>query len=199
MTETLLGLVPTYGATLLALITFLSCLAVPMPASLAMLAAGAFSATGDLNIYGVSAAAFAGGIAGDQVGFAFGARIERRFSANAKAVALLAKARDLIGKRPGLSVYLTRWLLSPLGPYANVAAGAAQVPWHRFTLWGIAGEATWVAIYVGLGYAFGTQYEQIAGLTSNLTGFLVGTLVAVLILRRGFSGRSKGNPTPHVR
>jgi len=199
MTDMLLGLVPTYGAALIGLITFLSCLAVPMPASLAMLAAGAFSATGDLSLIGVSSAALAGGVAGDQVGYAFGAKIERRFAANGKAADLLAKARALIGKRPGISVYLTRWLLSPLGPYANVAAGAARLPWHHFTLWGIAGEATWVAIYVGLGYAFGTQYEQIAGLASNLTGFLVAGVIALFVLRRTLLGEGKGITTPQTR
>ncbi len=41
MTETILALVPVYGLALIAVATFLSCLAVPMPASLVMLSAGA--------------------------------------------------------------------------------------------------------------------------------------------------------------
>jgi membrane protein DedA with SNARE-associated domain len=198
MSETLLGLVPTYGATLLAVVTFLSCLAVPMPASLAMLAAGAFSATGDLNLLGVSAAALAGALLGDQVGFVLGSRVETLLAGHTKAHALMTKARELIGRRPGLSIYFTRWLLSPLGPYANVVAGASQMNWLRFTLWDLAGEVTWVSIYVGLGYGFGTQYERIAGLTSNLTGMLAAGVIAYLLLRRLFAREGKGNTTPNL-
>lgn len=49
MSDTLLQLLATYGAPLLALTTFASCLALPVPSSLMMLAAGAFVASGDLS------------------------------------------------------------------------------------------------------------------------------------------------------
>ena len=42
MSDWLLALLPDYGLWILALATYLSCLAVPMPASLLMLAAGGF-------------------------------------------------------------------------------------------------------------------------------------------------------------
>ena len=43
MTDWLLALVPTYGLWLLAAATFLSCLAIPIPVSILMLAAGGLS------------------------------------------------------------------------------------------------------------------------------------------------------------
>jgi hypothetical protein len=46
MTETILALVPVYGLALIALATFLSCLALPIPSSLIMLSAGGFGAGG---------------------------------------------------------------------------------------------------------------------------------------------------------
>ena len=52
MTEWLLGLVPQYGMYLLAVCTFASCLALPIPASMLMLAAGGFVASGDLSLAG---------------------------------------------------------------------------------------------------------------------------------------------------
>ena len=195
MTETLLALVPTYGAVLIAVVTFLSCLAVPIPASIAMLAAGAFSATGDLSLMAVSAAALGGALVGDQLGFLLGGRIDAWLSGNRKARLLLGKARALIARHPGRAIFLTRWLVSPLGPYANIVAGAAGMRWLRFTLWDLAGEVTWVTIYVGLGYAFGTQIEQIAGLTSNLTGMLAAGVVAYILLRRIFRRQGKVNKT----
>ena len=61
MTDLFTALVADWGVPALALITFLSCLALPVPASLAMLSAGAFVASGDLPIFPTLAAAFAPG------------------------------------------------------------------------------------------------------------------------------------------
>jgi membrane-associated protein len=64
MTETILALVPVYGLALIALATFLSCLALPIPSSLIMLSAGGFGAAGDLVLWQAGAAALAGAVAG---------------------------------------------------------------------------------------------------------------------------------------
>jgi membrane-associated protein len=39
------------------------------------------------------------------------------------------------------------------------------------------GELTWIAIYGGLGYAFGSQWELISDFISNFSGFILGGLV----------------------
>ena len=72
MTETILALVPVYGLALIALATFLSCLALPIPSSLIMLSAGGFGAAGDLVLWKAGAAALAGAVAGDQIGYRIG-------------------------------------------------------------------------------------------------------------------------------
>ena len=59
MTDWLLALVPQYGLLLLAATTFLSCLALPLPASILMLTAGGFAAAGDLVLWQAFAAATA--------------------------------------------------------------------------------------------------------------------------------------------
>ena len=73
MTDWLLALVPQYGVWLLAACTFLSCLGLPIPASILMLTAGGFVAAGDLSLTGNVAAALGGAVAGDQAGY-FGGR-----------------------------------------------------------------------------------------------------------------------------
>jgi membrane protein DedA with SNARE-associated domain len=57
MIDALLAAVPTHGVWLVAAVTFLSCLALPMPASLVMLTAGGFAAAGDLDLWQVLGAA----------------------------------------------------------------------------------------------------------------------------------------------
>jgi membrane protein DedA with SNARE-associated domain len=187
LTEWLLQLVPVLGPWLVGAITFASCLALPVPASLAMLVAGAFAAAGDLSLPLVLFAAFSGAIMGDAVGFSAGrlahlglarhlARSPRRERAYAAASARL-KARA-IG-----TVFLTRWLLSPLGPWVNLAAGATGIGWAPFALGVLGGEVLWVVIYVGLGWVFAAQVDWLASLMGNLVGLAVALAVAALALR----------------
>lgn len=185
-TETLLALVPEYGALLVAAITFASCLALPVPASLAMLAGGAFAATGDLSLAGVSGAALAGAVLGDQAGWWLGrsgSGLLARLTARPDRARLLAQARHRLDRHAGPTVYLTRWLFSPLGPWVNLAAGATGLGWARFTLASISGEATWVALYVGLGWAFAAQVDRLGSLMGSLAGFAAAAGVAALLLR----------------
>ena len=45
----------------------------------------------------------------------------------------------------GVSIFLTRWLATPLGPFVNVASGFTGYPWLRFLMWDIVGEVLWLA------------------------------------------------------
>lgn len=182
MIEEILALVPVYGLWIVSATTYLSCLAVPVPASMVMLTAGAFVAAGDLPPVWTVALAWVGAVLGDQTGFAIGhrgGRLLERMSRNGKAAALIARARDLSDRHGGLGVFLSRWLLSPLGPYMNFATGAAGMNWARFTAWGAAGEAVWVAIYLGLGAVFAEQITAVAELAADFSGMLAAGAVTV--------------------
>lgn len=182
MTETFFALVSNWGAPALALATFLSCLAVPVPTSLMMLAAGAFVASGDLSLAAVLAAAFFGALLGDQAGFALGRQagtvLAERISHHPGRARLLAKAERAVASSGALAVFLSRWLFSPLGPYVNALAGGAGMGWARFTLMSAVGEAVWVSVYIGLGHAFGAHLSTIAELLANSVGLLTSGLVA---------------------
>jgi len=182
MIDTLLALVPEYGLWLIGFATFLSCLALPAPASLLMLAGGAFAAGGDLSLIGTAAAAYAGAIAGDQTGFVIGRRGAgwlRIDAANGKRGRLVARARDFIGKWGHLGVFLSRWLVSPLGPYVNFLGGAAGLAWTSFSVGSAAGEAVWVGLYTGLGYAFAGQIQMVADMASSISGFIAAGVVTL--------------------
>lgn len=187
MTETLLALVPTYGAWLVFAATFLSCLAIPVPSSLIMLAAGAFVASGDLNAYSVIGSAYAGAILGDQIGYWIGrtggANIWAFLRKNQSTASMLDRAEDSLKQRDFVAVYLTRWLFSAVGPYVNLLCGATKMSWARFTAADLAGEATWVAVYVGLGISFASQIETLGATLGNLAGALGAGLIAFLVGR----------------
>lgn len=183
MTDWLLALIPVWGLWLLAATTLASCLALPIPASLLMLTAGGFAAAGDLVLWQTMAAAVAGAVAGDQIGYAAGRAGGRRLLAavgrdGTRAVAL-QKAAGLMAARGGLAVFLTRWLFSPLGPWVNLTAGGLGFSWTRFTLWGVAGEAVWCGLYTGLGHVFGNNIQAASALAGSVLGFLAAGAVAL--------------------
>ncbi len=188
MTDTLLLLVSDYGLLVISLATLLSCFALPMPSSLMMMAGGAFAAAGDLVLWQVCLAAFVGAVAGDQTGYVIarhwgGERLWGWLRSRRASARLLSQAEALLEKRGGWAVYLTRWLFSPLGPYVNLIAGATRMPWRRFALADLAGEVTWVTVYVTLGYVFGTQIEELSDTLGSVIGALTAGMVTLLLGR----------------
>lgn len=187
MTADLLLLLSQYGVYLIVVATFLSCFAIPMPSSLAMLSGGAFAAAGDLSLWAVSFGAFAGAVAGDQAGYWMGrkggAPFWQQLRARPKAGRLLQRAEASLHRHGLLSVYLSTWLFSPLGPYVNFIAGATRLNWVRFTIADTLGEATWVTVYVGLGFAFASQIDAVSDLLGNAVAALTAGLVTVLLGR----------------
>ncbi|KAF0171726.1 MAG: hypothetical protein FD162_2810 [Rhodobacteraceae bacterium] len=185
MTDWLLALVPQYGLWLLAATTFFSCLALPFPASIMMLTAGGFVAAGDLALLPTFAAAAGGGIAGDQFGFWAGRKIGtplldrvRRDPARDK---LLKKAVVMLEAKGIVAVFLTRWLFSPLGPWVNLVTGSTGYGWHRFTAAGVAGEAVWSGLYVGMGYGFADNITAASDMLGSVLGILAGGAAVVIL------------------
>jgi membrane protein DedA with SNARE-associated domain len=183
MTESLLALLPVWGAALLAVVTFLSCLALPIPASIVMLTAGALAASGDLPLVPALLAALGGAVAGDQVGYAAGRRwggaaLARAARSPARA-AVIGQATGTLHRRGTAGIFLSRWLFSPLGPWMNLAAGAAAMSWARFTPAAILGEAVWVGVYVGLGFGFADSVARMGDIGSAATGLLAALAVTV--------------------
>lgn len=183
MSAFVLALVADYGVTVVFFVTFLSCLAVPVPSSLLMLASGGFAATGDLALVSVFGAAFTGAILGDNTGYwiarGSGHRLGDWLERHPKRAALRRKSQAFMEKWGGSSVFFSCWLVAPLGPYVNYVSGLTRFTWIRFALWGIAGEIVWVGLYVGLGYSFADNITSLANLLGNASGFITATGLAI--------------------
>jgi membrane protein DedA with SNARE-associated domain len=185
MTDWLLALVPQYGLWLLAATTFCSCLALPFPASILMMTAGGFVAAGDLALLPTFAAAAGGGIAGDQLGFwagrGIGTPLLARLRKDPARDKLLERAVAMMDRRGTVAVFLTRWLFSPLGPWVNLTAGSTGYGWHRFTAAGVAGEAVWAAVYVGMGYGFAGNITAASDMLGSVLGLLAAGAAMVIL------------------
>jgi len=206
MTEIALALVADYGVTIVFVVTFLSCLALPVPSSLLMLASGGFAATGDLYLTSVFGAAFTGAVLGDNTGYwvarASGDRINDWLERHPKRAALRRKSQAFMDRWGGSSVFFSCWLVAPLGPYVNYVSGITKFKWLRFALWGVLGEIVWVSLYVGLGYIFTDNITSVAGILGNasglITALLVGTGLGLWLWKLSKPRLDKARSQPHI-
>jgi membrane protein DedA with SNARE-associated domain len=186
--DAVLALVPAYGAAALFAVAAMSCFGLPVPGSIALLAAGAFVAAGEMPLSVAATAALAGAVAGDQagywLGFAAGPQVIARLSRWPSIRTGLEAARAFSERRGRSAVFLSRWLVSPLGPPVNFLSGTVGMAWPAFSLAGALGEVVWVSGYLALGAAFGRSIVGIAEVLDDLTWFLAAGLVAVLLFLR---------------
>jgi len=185
VTEALMLFVSEYGALALFVILAINCLGVPFPTSLIMLAAGSLVEQGEMALFAVIAGSIAGAVAGDQLGYFIGRlggdRAARPLAVRLKAGAAIARAEAFMQKWGGIGVFLTRWLLSPLGPYVNLVAGMTRYSWPSFSFWGLLGESLWVVGYVMLGVTFSRSVQNLASLLGSFTWFLVFAAATLLL------------------
>lgn len=185
MTDLVFQWVLSYGILIVFVTTFLSCLAMPVPSSLMMLSGGAFAASGDFSITTVAFAAYGGAVVGDQAGYAVGKRgrdwLQSKIQPHPKRAEAFSKAQTLTLNWGGPGVFLSRWLLSPLGPYVNFVGGIVEMPWLRFTIWAALGEIVWVTLYVGLGFIFAAHIEEVASFLGNIIGVVTGLTITIAL------------------
>ena len=188
LTEQFLTLFVSYGPSVLCLALFLGALGIPLPGTFFVIAAGAFMRQGVLDVTLTPLLALTGAFLGDVGSYGIGrfARgfIQRRFGDSPT----WQRAEATLQKRGGGAIYLTRWLLTPLAIPVNLVTGSSGYPLSKFVLFDVAGEITWLLIYGGLGYSFGSQWEVISDFVSDFSGLIVGVAVLAagvyLLLRR---------------
>jgi membrane protein DedA with SNARE-associated domain len=200
ITDQVLAALLLYGLPILFGVILICSVGVPFPVSFMLVAAGAFVAQGEMKLWPVIAVASIAAVLGDHIGYGLarwgGRRLIGRISRRIGGEAKLKKAEALSKRWSGAaSVFLSRWLVSGLGPWVNVTSGIAAYPWQRFLLWDVLGQVLWVLLYVILGYTFSDRVQAIAEISGNLAWLFVGLTVAVILgwklVRYARPGRSQ--------
>jgi membrane-associated protein len=182
VTDQLLSLLSLYGVAALFGILAISSAGVPFPITLLLVAAGSFVEQGELKLWEVIGFGIAGAVVGDQIGYLIGRwggrefvdKVTHRFG----GAPTVERTEGYIRRRGGLAIFLSRWLITPFGPWVNLISGTSLYPWKRFVLWDVLGETVWVVVYVTLGRIFNDRVQEVAELVGNIAWIFVGVIVS---------------------
>jgi membrane-associated protein len=183
----------SYGYPILMLVLVLGALGLPLPAGLVATVAGTLVAEGDLNPVVTILVGLTACMLGDLAGYAIGRRGGRELAGRhgrwlGIGAERLTQAEALFERWAAPTLLLSRSLVAIVGPAVNLLAGASRQRVDSFLAYDLAGRLTWVAVYMGLGYAFAGRLEAAADLASGLGGLLG---VAGIALVLGLSTRHR--------
>ena len=172
-----------YKYIALFLIGYVAALILPVPASTTLVAAGAFSSQGYMNIFVVLSVALAANIAGDATGFLLARRYGEEVLRKIGFRRLLNsrgyhRFKDYILDYPQSVIYFSRFL-TEVGPAVNILSGLAKVPYRTYFIFEIFGEISYVFLYGLAGYYLGSRWENNVGffLRAGLAVFSIGVVI----------------------
>jgi membrane protein DedA with SNARE-associated domain len=180
MADFLLTQIINYGAPILGIIVFIGALGVPFPGTLIVIAVGAFAKQGLLAWLPTGLVALACVVLGDSLSFGMGyyARdpILQRFQKSKQWI----KAEEIFNRWGGMAVIWTRFLFTGIAVPVNLIAGTSGFGIRRFLIFDLIGETVWIFGYGGLGYLFGTQWEAVSDVLSNISGLTLGLVLLAI-------------------
>ena len=182
--QTLLG---RWGYAVIFAAMLLENAGVPLPGETITLLGGYAAGSGQLNLWGVMAAAAGGAVLGDNLGYWVGRRLGwpvmvRLGGWLGQRPERLEGLRQRFLRRAGLSVFLGRFV-AVLRVLAGPLAGAVAMPYRRFLLCNLAGALLWAGTMVSLAWLWGRWIpidRMLAGVVEF--GLVALGLVVLLVL-----------------
>ncbi len=161
-------LLSVYGYGLVLFAVALESAGVPMPGETVLVTAAVYAGTTHrLEIAGVIAAAAAGAIVGDNIGFWVGREAGPAILARFGRLAGLDERRQKLGQylffRFGGAIVFFGRFVAFLRAFAALLAGVNRLPPLRFFVYNAAGGIVWATIFGLGGYALGAEFHRIAG------------------------------------
>jgi len=182
---------------------------VPLPGETVTLLGGYAAGSGQLNVYGVMAAAAGGAMLGDNLGYWVGRRagwdlILRVGRLLRQSPEQLEQLRAQFLRHANASVLLGRFV-AVLRVVAGPMAGAVGMPYPRFLLCNAAGALLWAGSMVSLAW-LGGRWIPFSQMVGGVIDFGLGALLLVALvvvvpkllsrLERRQLSRQEGNTSP---
>ncbi len=162
------GLLATYGYWAVLVFVAVESMGVPFPGETMLLAAAIYAGTTHhLQLPLVIAAAAAGAILGDNVGYLAGReggyRLLRRYGRYIRLDERKLKLGQYLFALHGGKVVFWGRFVAVLRIWAAFLAGTYRLPWRRFLLYNAAGGVVWATVFGVGGYALGDNVHRLAG------------------------------------
>jgi membrane-associated protein len=172
--QTILPYILLYKYWALFVVTFLSSLAIPIPAGTLLVASSAFASQGYFNFIVVLLVVIVANIIGDNICYwiarIYGRRIFDYFRFTRKVIEsknfklIEAKLRQ----RPGFIIFISRFeAIATLT--VNGVCGISKVPYRKFLLYEAIGAVGDALLYGLIGFLFGDSWEAVNKLIGNFS------------------------------
>lgn len=157
-----------YGYGAVALAVGIESIGIPFPGETMLIAAAVYAgSTHQLSVTLVVAAAAAGAIMGDNIGFWIGREFGFRFLLRYGRYVRVTEPRIKLGQylflRHGGKVVFFGRFVAVLRALAAVLAGTNRMSWLRFLAFNAAGGIAWATIYGVGAYLLGQQISRVLG------------------------------------
>jgi membrane protein DedA with SNARE-associated domain len=183
-------LVDSYGYWAVFALVAIESLGIPLPGETILITAGTYAgSTHHLNPWGIFAAAAAGAIIGDNIGYWIGDKggypLLRRYGRYIRIdEPKLKVGRYLFDRHGGKVVFFGRFV-SILRTYAAFLAGTNKMHWRRFLFFNATGGIIWAAIYTFLAYTVGSTLRHLSTTINLVLGAaaVVGIVMGIVFVR----------------
>ena len=164
MFDAVIGFLQTYGYAAVFVSIFLESTGLPFPGESILIAAGIMAGHGELNVWGVVGASWAGGTLGDNLGYYLGHRFGRRFvDRYGSKFGMTPEKFRLVEARfqkVGPPIVLIARVILVLRQLAGFVAGTLRFPWWEFLLYNALGAALWSGAYGFGSYILGDRIDH---------------------------------------
>jgi membrane protein DedA with SNARE-associated domain len=171
-----------HGYSVVFVWVFAEQLGLPVPSVPLLLAAGALSGSGRMNLLAALVLAISAALLSDSIWFQLGRRKGVKILQFLCRISLepdsCVRRTEGVFEKHGAKSLLIAKFVPGLNTAAPPLAGVFQMSRTRFLLFDALGAALWVGAFLGLGYVFANEIERVAGPALGLGGGLLAIVIA---------------------
>jgi membrane-associated protein len=183
--DRVLSAVLAYGYPALAATLLFGAMGLPLPTGLVAVLAGSLAALGHIQLIWAAVIAVMASLGGDALAYLIGRTFREQFLIRHGRLFGFSqerrqRAQALFARWGGLTVLFSRTLVSHLSSFASLLAGLSHYSLPSFLLFSAIGRLVWTSLYIGLGFAIGSNIDAASQFLGNLSGLLAA--LAVLLV-----------------
>ena len=200
------AIVDRLGEAGVGLLIFLENVVPPIPSEVILPLAGFRSSTGALNVVLTWIAATFGSVLGAVVLYGLGAWLgyDRLHALAGRRWFVITGQGDLdrgqrIFRRHGGKIVLLGRCVPVVRSLVSIPAGIDRMALPRFLLLTTIGSAVWNALFIGLGWYLGDQWDRVQGWLGPVTSVVLGLVAVGLVWLAVRKARARRDPTPELQ